>query len=153
MNEEMRNQTNVPNDVACQVGGDSAQNYAAVEQVKPKKKKHFTSSVVFSSLCLVATAIVAVCMGLMFKEISAGNGLGFAVLVILLLIPAIIVAILAEVFGSLAIVASVKLIKGEDRKKAIYGKIAVAVNAVLMFCALALVAALFIIAYANNAAA
>lgn len=109
-----------------------------------KRKSAFVLSVVFTSLCVVAAVLSLLLTGAMLKETgNEDQQLGFAVLVIVLLIPDIVLTVLTEVFGAVSITACARLIK-TDKNKKVYAIIMLVVTAVIMLAVAAVFAALFI---------
>lgn len=109
-----------------------------------KRKSAFVLSIVFTSLCVAAAVLSLLLTGAMLKEMDNDEQqIGFAILVIVLLAPDIVLTVLAEVFGAVSITACIRLIKSDKNKK-IYAIIMLAVTAVIMLAAAAVFAALFI---------
>ena len=82
-----------------------------------KHKSAFVLSVVFTSLCVAAAVLSLLLTGVMLKETgNKDQQLGFAVLVIVLLIPDIVLTVLTEVFGAVSITACARLIKTDKQK-------------------------------------
>ena len=82
--------------------------------------------------------------GAMLKETgNEDQQLGFAVLVIVLLIPDIVLTVLTEVFGAVSITSCARLIK-TDKNKKVYAIIMLVVTAVIMLAVAVVFVALFI---------
>ena len=109
-----------------------------------KRKSAFVLSVVFTSLCVAAAVLSLLLTGAMLKETgNEDQQLGFAVLVIVLLIPDIVLTVLTEVFGAVSIMSCARLIK-TDKNKKVYAIIMLVVTAVIMLAVAVVFVALFI---------
>lgn len=124
----------------------NTENNIEPAECKPvkKRKSAFVLSIVFTSLCVVAAVLSLFLTGAMLKEMgNKDQQIGFAVLVIVLLVPDIVLTVLTEVFGAVSITACARLIKNDKNKK-VYAIIMLAVTAVIMLAAATVLAALFI---------
>ena len=133
---------NTNNDLSTELNTTETAN--SVDKVK-KRRSAFGLSLAFGIMCIIAAALSILLTAAMLKAKASGEEqIGFAVLVVVFIVPDIILTILTEIFGAVSITACVKMIKTESAKKT-YAVIMLTAAAVFMLAAAALIITLFVL--------